>query len=352
MLKTLRVAQVARKRVSKSFATMHAPSSPSVTPRPVLHPQARAFSNYLVTPRDFTQEYFSSIPYLSGKPEDTSRIIPVCAGWYMLNDEQKRSGLQSYKLAHIPLARFFDIDFVKDDNSPYPHMLPSAEKFAAAVGEMGIRNQDTVVVYDTAELGIFSAPRVAWTFKAFGHEKVHVLNNFREYVQQGFPVVSGLPQIHAKEAPRQNYTKPKGAFPQGVADFEYMRRLAKGEIPTAVGLDARSEYRYKGTAPEPRPGLSSGHMPNSISLQFPDLLDPETKAFLPAKQLRKLFEQRGVKGQNPIVSSCGTGVTAAIIDTALAEAGFPDGQRMLYDGSWTEWAMRVEPGEGMIVKDG
>lgn len=328
---------------------MSTPDSFSTSPRSVHNP--RAFSSYLVTPRDFTKEYYASIPYLSGKPEESSRIIPVCAGWYMPNDEQKRSGLQSYKLAHIPLARFFDIDVVKDDDSPYPHMMPSAAKFAAAVGEMGIRSEDTVVVYDTAELGIFSAPRVAWTFKAFGHERVHVLNNFKEYVQQGFPLVSGLPQIHAKEAPRQNYAEPKGAIPKGVVDFEYMTQLAKGEIPNAVALDARSLPRFKGTAPEPRPGLSSGHMPHSISLQFPDLLDPNTKAFLPAEQLRKVFEERGVNGQNPIVSSCGTGVSAAIIDTALAEAGLPEEQRMLYDGSWTEWATRFGSDESMIVKD-
>lgn len=301
----------------------------------------RSFTNYLVSPQEFMQEF-------KGSNHNSSRIVPVCAAWFLPNDPEKRSGLQVYKQAHIPTARFFDIDVVKDPDSPYPHMLPSAADFGKHVGNMGIKQDDTVIVYDTQELGIFSAPRVAWTFKVFGHEKVHVLNNFRLYVQQGLPTVSGTPEDEVKGEVTQ-YT-PAIRRPLSVVDYEYMKKLAKGAITNPIALDARPAGRFKGTDAEPRPGLSSGHMPGSVSMPFPDLLDKDTKAFLPVEQLRKVFEERNIKGDRPVVSACGTGVTAAIIDTAAAEVGVPENKRMLYDGSWTEWAMRVKPDERLIEK--
>ena len=268
----------------------------------------------------------------------------------MPNDEGKRTGLKSYMEAHIPQARWFDIDYIKDDKSEYPHMLPKAYKFAAACSQLEIKHDDTLLVYDTQELGIFSAPRVAWTFKAFGHEKVHVLNNFREYVRQGFPTVSGHFKQHLDTTTKTPYHMDRSVKPRRVADFGYVQNIARGEKPGSVVIDARSKGRFDGTTPEPRPKLPSGHMPNSINLPFTDLLDPQTKAFLPADKLRSVLSNAGVDQQWPLVSSCGTGVTAAIVDTALAEAGYPDAQRFLYDGSWTEWAMRVQPDSDMIVK--
>lgn len=306
--------------------------------------EAPHFSSYLVRPTDFLQKWVDSWPSLSEKPQPRSRIVPICAAWFMPNDPEKRTGLQSYENAHIPQARFFDIDAIKDSDSPYPHMLPTPEGFSKAVGNMGIRSSDTVVIYDTEELGIFSAPRVAWTFRAFGHPRVHVLNNFKIYRQMGLPIGTG-PPIERKPTAPNAYKSP----PKGVANFEYMKKVALGDVEGAVALDARSASRYSGADPEPRPGLSSGHMPKSVSLQFPELLDPDTMAFLPADRLREVFSERGVQDQKPIISSCGTGITAAIIDTALAEAGFPERQRKLYDGSWTEWAQRIEP--EMIIKD-
>ena len=117
------------------------------------------------------------------------RVIPLCAAWFLPNDG--RSGIQSFREQRIPKARFFDLDKVIDKHSPYPHMLPDAKGFAAAMSELGIRKEDIVVVYDTKELGIFSAPRVGWTLRVFGHERVHVLNNYRLWLQQGLPTESG-----------------------------------------------------------------------------------------------------------------------------------------------------------------
>lgn len=310
----------------------------------------RPFSNYLVTPREFMQEFVNSIPLLSGRPEPESRIVPVCAAWFMPNDPHKRTGMQVYKEAHIPQARFFDIDYIKDDDSPYPHMLPSTHKYSSCCHHMGIKENDTLVVYDTAELGIFSAPRVAFTFRAFGHTgSVHVLNNFREYVRQGFPTVSGHPQKHMEAAGKHDYAAKPKFKPGGIARYGYMQKLADGE-GDAVAIDARSKGRFDGTADEPRPGLQSGHMPRSLNLPFTELLDPQTKAFLPTDKLREVLFGLGINEHQHIVSSCGTGVTAAIVDTALMEIGFPQKQRKIYDGSWTEWAMRNEADDAMILK--
>lgn len=229
-------------------------------------------------------------------------------------------------------------------------MLPSASVFADGMRKLGIRRDDSIVVYDDQSQGIFSAPRVAWTLRVFGHEGVHILNNYKLWVQEGFPVEQGE---QASFDPSQ-YPEPQ-IDTSKVADFNEVREIAKdynkeGAEGVQV-LDARSLGRWKGTDPEPRPGLSSGHIPGSISVPVPELLDPETKALLPREQLLDVFRKKGVDPSKPIVSSCGTGVTAAVIDAALTEAGFPEQNRRVYDGSWTEWAQRVGPSDNLIVKD-
>lgn len=229
-------------------------------------------------------------------------------------------------------------------------MLPSAATFASAMRALGIHRDDNVVVYDSAELGIFSAPRVAWTLRAFGHSGVHILNNYKQWVAEGYPVEEG------EQAPVEATNYPEPDIDAGkVVTFEEMREIARdankeGSEGVQV-LDARSLGRWKGVDPEPRPGLSSGHMPGSISVPVPELLDPETKTFLPAEKLREIFASKGVDPQRPIISSCGTGVTAAVIDAALTEAGYGlAAGRRLYDGSWTEWAQRVKPSDNLILK--
>lgn len=217
-------------------------------------------------------------------------------------------------------------------------MLPTASAFAEAMSEIGIRRDDAVVIYDSKELGIFSAPRVGWTFKVFGHPSVHILNNYRLWVEQGYPTESGEPGPIASE--QKSYYPEPSVDPERVVKFAEVKDVAKdfgkeGAEGIQI-LDARPHGRWAGTAPEPRPGLSSGHIPGSISVPHSELLDPKTGTLLPGDELRQIFEKKGVDPEKPIISSCGTGVTAAVVDAALGEAewGRADDRR-LYDGSWT-----------------
>ncbi|OQE29606.1 hypothetical protein PENSTE_c002G07627 [Penicillium steckii] len=307
-----------------------------------------SFSSYLVTPTQLN-EALKKNP--TTKISTSPRVIPLCAAWFMPNDPEGRKGIDSFRQSRIPQSRFFDLDAVKDHDSPYPHMLPTCETFAEAMSELGIRRDDEVVVYDTAELGIFSAPRVGWTLRVFGHPNVHILNNYRLWTQQGFPTESGEPKNPVEKS---KYSVPTYDS-KLVISFREMKELAmdygKEGAEEVEILDARSYGRWAGTDPEPRPGLSSGHVPGSRSLPFQELLDPETKTYLPAEDLRKVFEDRQVDPNRSIISSCGTGVTASIIETALGEAEYGQANlRRVYDGSWTEWAQRVKESDGLIKK--
>lgn len=228
-------------------------------------------------------------------------------------------------------------------------MLPSASVFAAGLRKLGIRRDDSIVVYDSQELGIFSAPRVAWTLQVFGHPSVHILNNYKLWVAEGYPVVQG----EQEKWEDSKYPEPE-IDSSKVVSFEEVREIAKDHNKEGAEgvqiLDARSLGRWKGVDPEPRPGLSSGHIPGSFSVPVPELLDPETKTLLPKEKLQEIFKAKGIDPSKPIISSCGTGVTATIIDAALTEAGFPDVNRRVYDGSWTEWAQRVRPTDNLIQK--
>ncbi|KAJ5605266.1 hypothetical protein N7510_010420 [Penicillium lagena] len=316
---------------------------------PALHAQSRqiSFSSYLVTPKQLNDALKKNSP---SKISTSPRVIPLCAAWFMPNDPEGRKGIDSFRNSRIPSSRFFDIDAIKDHDSPYPHMLPTCETFAEAMSELGIRRDDEIVVYDTAELGIFSAPRVGWTLRVFGHPNVHLLNNYRLWVREGFPTESGEP------APREKTKYPVPTYDSKlVISFREMKELAldygKEGAEEVEILDARSHGRWAGTDPEPRPGLSSGHMPGSKSMPFQELLDPETKTYLPVADLRKIFEDRKINPSRSIISSCGTGVTATIIETALGEAEYGEPSlRRVYDGSWTEWAQRVKESDGLIKK--
>ncbi|KAL9025969.1 MAG: hypothetical protein Q9180_007564, partial [Flavoplaca navasiana] len=287
----------------------------------------------IVTPKELSAALKKNV---LTKISTAPRVIPLCAAWFLPNDPQGRTGQQVFKEKRIPSARFFDLDAVKDHESPYPHMLPTAEVFAKAMQDIGIRRDDEICVYDTQELGIFSAPRVAWTLKVFGHPGVHILNNFRLWVEQGYPTESG--ETEPVEGPSQ-YPTPTLESSK-VVDFVEMKEIAKDYAKEgaegAQVLDARSQGRWAGSTPEPRPGLLSGHMPGSINVPVSELLDPNTGALLPGDELRNLFISKGVDPEKPIISSCGTGVTAAVVDAALGEANFGNTEtRRLYDGSWT-----------------
>lgn len=304
--------------------------SPWASRNTFLHHGRRNFSSYLVSPSELNEALKKNPP---SKISTDPRVIPLCAAWFLPNDD--RSGIQVYREQRIPKARFFDLDKAVDKRSPYPHMLPQAKTFAAAMSELGIRRDDVVVVYDTKELGIFSAPRVAWTLKLFGHPSVHVLNNFRLWVEQGLPTESG--ELYTVEC--STYPIPE-MDESHVASFEDVREIAQDHNKEGAEgiqiLDARSPGRFTGTAPEPRPELSSGHMPGSINIPFNELLDTETKAFKPPEELTQYFTSKGVDPSKPMVSSCGSGVTACVIDAALDIANYgSSASRKVYDGSWT-----------------
>lgn len=284
----------------------------------------RSFSSYLVTPTELHAALKKNAP---SKISTSPRTIAVCASWFLPNDG--RNGLDTFREKRIPSSRFFDLDKVIDKHSEYPHMLPTASTFAKAMSGLGIKRDDTVVVYDSQELGIFSAPRVGWTMRAFGHDNVHVLNNFKLWIEEGLPTESG----EFWDVDTCVYQIPDFSSDK-LAEFEELKEIVKGEGEVQI-LDARSHGRWAGKDPEPRPGLSSGHMPGSISVPVSELLDPVKKTILPGDQLKKIFEAKGVDPTKPIISSCGTGVTAAVIDAALSEAGYPEAGRRIYDGSWT-----------------
>lgn len=303
-------------------------------PRRLLFPgPVRHFSSYLVAPKDLDAALRQKVG--SGDTAEP-RVVPLCATWFMPNEAEGRTGRAAFVERRIPKARFFDLDRVIDKHSPYPHMLPGPKKFAEAMAQIGIRFDDTVVVYDSVELGMFSAPRVAWTLRVFGHPRVHILNDFRLWVEQGLPVESG--SMYPSDC--CTYPIPEVDLDPKVASFDEVREAAlnhnKDGAEGVQVLDARAPGRWTGEDAEPREGLSSGHMPGSINIPFQEVLDPKTKAFLPPEALRALFEKKGVDPTRPIISSCGTGVTACVLETALEVAGYGDpAKRKVYDGSWT-----------------
>ncbi|KAI9733062.1 MAG: hypothetical protein M1834_003607 [Cirrosporium novae-zelandiae] len=308
------------------------------------------FSTLLISPSTLQKTLT-----LTEKPK--SRILPLSASWYLPN--APTTGHASFLQSHIPSSVFFDLDAISSTPpSPYPHMLPSPQKFATAMNELGIKRNDTIVVYDTADLGLFSAPRVAWTFRIFGHPNVHILNNYKLWVEQGYPTESG--EVPTSALPPTSTSDPyptPSLDTSQVVPFEEMHSTVSSQkatttsSPTTIILDARPAGRFTGASPEPRPGLPSGHMPTAINIPHTILLDPSTKTLLPKEQLRKVFEERGVKSVEgkQVICSCGTGVTATVVELGLEEAGL--GRGRVYDGSWTEWAQRTSEGEGLIVKD-
>lgn len=245
----------------------------------------------------------------------------IDGSWYM--PAFNRSGGTEYLERHIPGAVFFDIDGVADKSTNLPHMLPTPEAFAAAVGEMGISETDRIVVYDGAGLG--SSARVWWTFRTMGARSVQILDGgLPKWLAEGRAIEAGQPARPAKV-----FTPT--FHPELVVGLPEMRNLVASGKKTI--LDARPAERFKGEAPEPRPGLASGHMPGAGNV--PVGLLSANGQLKSADELRALFAERGVDLSNPIVTSCGSGVTASTLTLALTTAGAQD--VAVYDGSWSEW---------------
>jgi thiosulfate/3-mercaptopyruvate sulfurtransferase len=264
----------------------------------------------------------------------TPGLSIVDASWYL--PAQKRNAKAEYDAAHIPGAIFFDQDVVVDPDSPLPHTLPRPEVFAQHIGSMGISADDTIVVYDGP--GMFSAPRVWWMFRVMGVFQVYALDGgFDGWKTEGRSVTAERTRI----APCVFFAD---FDEERVADLADMRRIVKtGESQIA---DARPAGRFQGVEPEPRAGVRSGHMPGAKSV--PALTLSENGKLLPVNRLREVLEDAGLDLSKPVVTSCGSGITAAAITLALESVGHTDNK--LYDGSWTEWGGRsdtpVETGKG------
>lgn len=236
-----------------------------------------------------------------------------------------------YLAAHLPGAVFFDVDAVSDHSNPLPHMYPSAEQFGRDVGQLGISNADTVVLYDAG--GWVAAPRAWWMFLAFGHSNVRILNGgLKKWRAEGRPVESGE-------------VRPSPATFKASYDSKRVRSMqqliANVESRAEQVIDARAADRFEGSAPEPRAGIRSGHIPGARNVPYNQLFDAATGTMKPLEDLRAAFTGAGVKLDAPIVTSCGSGVSAGVLTLALYRLGITD--TALYDGSWSEWGQEKGP---------
>lgn len=244
------------------------------------------------------------------------------ASWYLPGEN--RNPFAEYSRSHIPGARFFDIDEIADKDSQLPHMVPSQELFATRVRKMGIDNGHQIVVYDTA--GIFSSPRVWWLFKLMGHKDIAVLDGgFPKWLEEGREVEDVPPQINE----RHYYSRKQAQLVKSRAEVQKASSEGSSQI-----LDARPKARFMGMLPEPRPGLRAGNIPNSINLPYTNLLN-KNGTMKKKKDLLEEFKSSGLDLDKPVITSCGSGITAAILFLALDMIGHRN--ISLYDGSWVEW---------------
>ena len=264
-----------------------------------------------------------STDWLSSRLSDPEiRILD--ATWYLPNVD--RDAKAEYDQSHIPNARFFDIDDVSDHRSDLPHMVPPVEKFMSKVRKLGVGDGHQIVIYDSH--GLFSAARVWWLFKVMGQKNVAVLDGgLPKWLREGRTVDSSSPLIRD----RHMFVKYHDEMVKDVTQVSSASKLGDFEI-----LDARSAGRFRGEEPEPRPGLRAGHIPGSKNIFYGDLLN-EDGTLKSRDELVEHFKAKAVNLDKPVITSCGSGVTAAIINLALDRIGKTD--HALYDGSWTEWGM-------------
>lgn len=251
-------------------------------------------------------------------------VIPIDASWYLAAEQ--RDPRAEYLAGHIPGAVFFGIDEIADRKTDLPHMLPLPEQFAAQAGALGISDRDTLVIYD--EAGLFSAPRVWWTFRVMGAADVRILEGGGpKWRAEGRPLESG-------DSRRKPQVFEAAYDPTLVANLTQIRQYAAAGSRQIV--DARPAARFLGEAPEPRPNLRPGHIPGSLNVPYAELT---TNGVLkPIDELHDIFAQAGVDLDKPTVTSCGSGVTASTLLLALETAGAT--KVAVYDGSWAEWGGR------------
>ena len=273
-----------------------------------------------------TDDPMISTEWLAAHMDDPDVVI-VDATWYMPGSGHDARAEHAER--HIPGAVFFDIDEISDHSSPLPHMMPEPADFAVHARRLGVEPTSTVVVYDSA--GLFSAPRVWWAFRMMGHDQTFVLDGgLPKWIAEAHPLEAGWP------------LKPHGEFkahpnPALVADLsQVISALTDG---AAQLLDARSGPRFRGEEPEPRAGLRSGHMPGARNLPWANIVGADG-ALLPRSELAAAFQAAGIDLDRPIVTTCGSGVSAAILALGLARLGH--WKTPVYDGSWSEWGGHAE----------
>ncbi|WP_394689251.1 3-mercaptopyruvate sulfurtransferase [Hoeflea sp.] len=273
-----------------------------------------------------TSPFVVSFDWLSERLGDPAVKI-VDASWYL--PAQNRNGAEEFAAARIPGAVFFDQDKIVDPGSSLPHTLPAPELLARAAGELGLSESDTIVVYDGP--GMFTAPRVWWVLRTFGASHTYVLDGgFDAWKADGRPVetTAATPPAAASFTPNFNDS--------AVASFAAMQSTV--EDKTSQIADARGPGRFSGAEPEPRAGMRSGHMPGASNVPFNILSD--NGKLKPVSKLRRVLKASGLDLEKPVVTTCGSGVTAAVITLALHSVGHRDNR--LYDGSWSEWGGRED----------
>jgi thiosulfate/3-mercaptopyruvate sulfurtransferase len=259
-----------------------------------------------------------------GKPD----IVVFDATKYLPNE--LKDGHAEFLRAHIPGSRYFDIDLIADPDTDLPHMVPTPGRFAKLMAALGISNTSRVVFYD--QKGLASAARGWWLMRLFGHDNAAVLDGgLPKWLREGRPTTDGEPPAREPGHFRPDY---RAANLRGVGDV-LQNVLTQAELV----LDARAAGRFSGTVPEPRAGMRSGHIPGSVNVPYTDLLHADG-TFRSAAEVRDRFKAAGVDGSRPLVTSCGSGVTACILTLGLRIAGYPEGA--VYDGSWTEWGGRPD----------